>query len=426
MIPTELNERLTRVGATAPGGRLLRRYWWPVMTTATLVAEPVQRFRLLGEDLVLFRDESGELGVVAERCPHRGASLAYGFTEQHGLRCPYHGWLFAVDGTCVEQPNQFVDTPALRAQCAVTAYPAAELGGLVFVYLGPAPAPALPPFDLFHWTESRTRFRDIGWAIVPCNWLQIMENALDPTHAEWLHGKLFNEHLMRAGGELTADHLSGAHVKLAFDPFSHGIIKRRLRAGQSEDSDDWRVGHPAVFPNILKIGGTGRTAFQIRVPIDDERTLHFWYTWYDLTERDAEIVSSVQKLDETYAVQLQRPDGSFLVDTIDGQDAMVWSTQGGLADRRAEHLCQGDEGVALFRKLLTEQLDVHEAGGVPMNVWPKGAPTVDLPSEHRDPGIGGGRGNPLAPYLRTHAKFSHRIQAAVELLDTKLGLESTR
>jgi len=148
-------------------------------------------------------------------------------------------------------------------------------------------------------------------------------------------------------GELTADHLSGAHVKLAFDPFSHGIIKRRL-APASPRIPTTGASASRRIPQHSQDRWTGRTAFQIRVPIDDERTLHFWYTWYDLTERDAEIVSSVQKLDETYAVQLQRPDGSFLVDTIDGQDAMVWSTQGGLADRRAEHLCQGDEAWLSF------------------------------------------------------------------------------
>ena len=362
---------------------------------ARLDDEPVQRVRLLGENLVLFRDERGRHGLVAERCPHRGASLAYGFTDQDGLRCPYHGWLFATDGSCLEQPNQFADVPALRQRCAVTSYPVEILGGLVFAYLGPAPAPVLPPFDLYTYDETALRFRDIGWAVIDCNWLQIMENSLDPTHAGWLHGKLFDNHLRRSGGDPTAVTLSGAHAKLAFDRFEHGIIKRRLRVGQSEDHDDWRVGHPAVFPNILRLGGEGRGVFQIRVPMDDHHTLHFWYTFYDLPPGYEDVVRAVRAVDETYEVRLQNPDGTFMIDLIDAQDAMVWITQGATADRSTEHLCGGDEGIAAFRKLLAEQLDAHEAGRDPMNVFRSSNGPIRLPAEHRDPGIGGSR-DPLA------------------------------
>jgi 5,5'-dehydrodivanillate O-demethylase len=422
MIPTQQNDRFTQVGPGTPGGGLLRCYWWPIAVEHTLHEEPVQRVRLLGEDLVLFRDESERLGLVAERCPHRGASLAYGFTDAQGLRCPYHGWLFDTAGACLEQPNQFTDVPALRQRCGVTAYPVAVLGGLVFAYLGTAPAPALPTFDLYVLEETALRFRDIGWATIDCNWLQIMENSLDPTHAEWLHGKLFDYHLQRSGGDPTATTLSGAHAKLAFDRFDHGIIKRRLRVGQSEDHDDWRVGHPAVFPNILRLGGDGRSAFQIRVPIDDHHTMHFWYTWYELPAGFEDVVRAVRQVDERYEVRLKGPDGEFLMDLIDAQDAMVWITQGATADRRGEHLCQGDEGVAAFRKLLTEQLEAHEAGRDPMNVFRTPMGAIELPAEHRDPGIGGSRGNPLATYLRTHARFSNRVREGVRLIDERLGL----
>jgi 5,5'-dehydrodivanillate O-demethylase len=425
MIAKELNDRLTRVGRGTPAGSLLRCYWWPVAAVAALDEEPIRRVRLLGEDLVLFRDDSGTLGLVAERCPHRGASLAYGFTEQQGLRCPYHGWLFAPGGACLEQPNQFATVPALLERSAVVAYPVRERGGLVFAYLGAAPVPELPPFDLFLAQENATSFRDIGWAIVPCNWLQIMENSLDPTHAEWLHGKLFDQHLARTGGERTAANLSGAHAKLAFDRFAHGIIKRRLRLGQSEDSDDWKIGHPAVFPNILKLGGPGRTAFQIRVPVDDEHTLHWWYTLYELPASHADVVRAVRALPAVYEVELTTPDGRFAIDTVDGQDAMVWVTQGARADRSSEHLCQGDEGVALFRKQLGEELAAHEAGHDPMNVFRSADGPIALPSEKRDPGIGVGR-NPFAQFLRTHARYSRRLPEAVRLIDARDALTGAR
>src|SRR5579872_2264917 len=153
MISKEENDRFTKLGPGTPLGSLLRQYWYPIAVASSLESEPIQRVRLLGEDLVLFRDDAGRLGLISDRCPHRGASLSYGFTEREGLRCPYHGWLFAPDGECLEQPNQFTDVPALRAQCRTTAYCAEILGGLVFAYAGPAPAPVLPKYDLYTWSE---------------------------------------------------------------------------------------------------------------------------------------------------------------------------------------------------------------------------------------------------------------------------------
>jgi 5,5'-dehydrodivanillate O-demethylase len=422
MISKEQNDRFTQLGPGTPTGGLLRRYWYPIAAVATLEQEPIQRVRLLGEDLVLFKDDAGRLGLVAERCPHRGASLAYGFTEKEGLRCPYHGWLFAPDGTCLEQPNQFTDAPALRAQCGITAYTVDVLGALVFAYIGPKPAPVLPKYDLFTWNETPTRFLDIGWSRVPCNWLQIMENSLDPTHVEWLHGKLLDKAMVRAGLPPSTV-LSGRHVKVGFDRFDHGIIKRRLREGQPEDADDWTIGHPTVFPYFLKVGGGLFSSFQMRTPIDDENTLYFWYIWYEVPEEFADIVRAVKRLDSVYFVPLQHPDGTFLMDTIDSQDAMVWATQGRRTDRQGEHLVQGDEGVAQFRKLLAEQLEIHERGGDPMGVFRTDPGEIELPMETSHRGIGGEHRNPLSEFLRTQSKYSKRLPETVRLIDERLGLE---
>lgn len=421
MISSELNDRLTLVGPGTAVGGLMRRYWQPIAAVATLEHRPVQPVTLMGERLVLFRAGNGKLGLVHERCPHRGASLAYGIPEASGIRCPYHGWMFAPDGGCLEQPNQFQDSPQFRAECAIISYPVEELGGLVFAYLGPLPAPELPKFDLYMQEETPTRFRDIGWAVIPCNWLQIVENSLDPTHVEWLHGKIFNYHLQRAGGEPTSI-LSGQHVKIAFDRFEHGIIKRRLRVGQSEEHDDWKTGHPIVFPNLLKVGGEVWSQFQIKVPLDDENTLHFWYSWFDLGEEHADVVKAVRQIEEAYPVTVQRPDGSFMMDTIDAQDVMAWATQGRRTDRRFENLCQGDQGILMYRNLLKEQLEIHEGGGDPMNVFRGDARFNELPLEEKELGIGGGKGNPIAPFLRTQSRYSNRFREAVRLLDKKLRL----
>jgi len=425
MINDELNDRLTKLGPGTPLGNLLRRYWFPIATVESLAREPIQRVRILGEDLVLFKGDSGRLGLVAERCPHRGASLAYGFTENDNLRCPYHGWMFSPDGACLEQPNQFVDNPALRAQCGLTAYAPATMGGLVFGCLGPQPLPTVPPFDLFTWTESPTRFQEIACAVVDCNWLQIMENSLDPTHVEWLHGRV-PDYLYYQDEDSRSQILSGKHVKVGFDRFEHGIIKRRLREGQSEDADDWKVGHPVLFPYILKVGGGVFSSFQTRTPIDDEHTLHFWYDWFTLPEEYADVVTRVQELNKAYPVPIQRPDGTFLMDTAASQDAMAWVTQGPRTNRTDEHLVQGDEGVSAFRKLVGEQIEINERGGAPMNVFYHALDVIDSPLETSHRGIGGrAERNPLVEFTRNESKYSPRVQEAIRLIDAKLGLQRT-
>src|SRR5690242_6582369 len=184
MLSAEKNERLTRVGRGTPMGQLLRRYWWPVATHDMATRVPVKR-RLLGEDLVLYRDGSGTVGLLAEQCPHRRAALWLGCTEDVGLRCGYHGWRFDADGRCLEQPGEPADS-TFKDRVRATAYPVRELGGLVFAYLGPTPVPELPRYDLFVWDDA---WRDIGHAELPCNFVQIMENSVDPYHVEWLHGR---------------------------------------------------------------------------------------------------------------------------------------------------------------------------------------------------------------------------------------------
>ena len=274
MLSQEKNERLTAVGPGTPMGNLLRRYWWPVATHDMAGRVPARR-RLLGEDLVLFRDGSGQLGLLAEQCPHRRASLALGCTEQTGLRCGYHGWLFGPDGRCLEQPGELADS-TFASRIRAVSYPVAELGGLIFAYLGPAPAPLLPRYDLFVWPDV---WRDIAHAELPCNFVQIMENSVDPYHVEWLHGR-YGSFLRELAGEPAVQVVTKKHVKVAFEVFEHGILKRRVLEGQTEQDEDWKIGHPLVFPGMLRVGGGGIATFQIRVPVDDTHTWHVWYQAY--------------------------------------------------------------------------------------------------------------------------------------------------
>jgi 5,5'-dehydrodivanillate O-demethylase oxygenase subunit len=359
MLSKEANERLTQVGLGTPMGELLRRYWHPVATVPELLQEPVLAVTLLGENLALYRTEQGELGLVSQRCPHRGASLAYGIPEVDGLRCPYHGWKFSRAGQCLEQPAEPPES-SFKDRVHIPAYPVQEMGGLIWAYLGPQPAPLLPRFDLFVRDDVE---REIGITRLPCNWLQIMENSLDPVHLEYLHSVYMNYVLKRQGKPpaSTTKH----HERIAFDVFEYGIVKRRLWEGDPEDSDEWQVGHPILFPNILSVGEGGRAQFQIRVPIDDTHTYHVWYrTLIKPAGSRPQDPADIPVLDYAY----RHEDGRLVVDTVSGQDMMVWVTQGGVSDRTTERLGTTDKGVILYRSLLEEQMQKVERGEDPMAV----------------------------------------------------------
>jgi 5,5'-dehydrodivanillate O-demethylase len=387
-------ERLTRVGPGTPMGGLLRRYWHPVAVSSELAAGQARRVRLLGEDLALFRLPDGTPGLVAERCPHRGASLACGRVDTKGLRCPYHGWQFDVAGRCLEMPAE-PDSPALRARAGITAYAVEELGGLVFAYLGPEPRPLLPRYDLF---VAPGRLRDIGRALLPCNWLQIMENSVDPTHVEWLHGHhLAGERASR--GLSDPAHYRQRHERIGFDVFRYGIIKRRVLAGRDETHDDWAVGHPLVFPCMLRVGSGIQHRFQIRVPVDDTHTLHYWYACYS---SPAGQPLPPQATIPVYEVPWQDAAGNFLTDFVDGGDVMTWVSQGPIADRTRELLVGSDQGITLLRRLLDEQLEAVADGRDPLGVIrdPAENDCIRFAQEHDK--LGGGR-----DFLRAAVEMSH-------------------
>ena len=143
MLTIEENERLTQIGPGTPMGELMRRYWHPIAGSAQLMDKPVMPVRVLGENLVLFKDKRGRLGLVQDLCAHRQTQLMYGMVEEDGLRCPYHGWMYDTAGRCIEQPAEPPGS-TFKDRVTITAYPVEELGGLVFAYLGPEPTPLVP------------------------------------------------------------------------------------------------------------------------------------------------------------------------------------------------------------------------------------------------------------------------------------------
>jgi len=386
MLTHEQQEALTRVGPGTPMGDVLRRYWFPVTASSALDAGRAMPVRLLGEDFSLFRTHDGVPGLVDARCPHRGASLAYGSVNGDGIRCAYHGWCFDRDGACREIPSlagAAADDRAIRARIRVRAHRVEELGGLVFVYIGPEPAPLLPRYDLFVWNSV---LRDIGRALLPCNWLQIMENSVDPVHLEWLHG----HHLAgvrAAAGAPAPTRYRRRHAEIGFDVFPHGIVKRRVLEGGSHEDDDWSIGHPLVFPVMVRVGTQRQHRFQIHVPVDDTHTLHFWYSCY--RPRDG-ATAPPQGAVPVYDVPFRDERGAFLLDFVDGGDIMTWVSQGPIADRTREMLVDSDSGIVLLRRLLFEQIERVRAGEDPLGTVraPEENVVIELPQERDKYGAG--------------------------------------
>ena len=186
MLSIEKNELLTKVGPGTPTGELMRRYWHPIAAAGELLEKPTKPVRLLGEDLVLYKDKSGTLGLIDRFCPHRRVDLTYGIPEENGLRCMYHGWMMDETGQCIEQPFEETVRPdgRFKEKVKIAGYPVEELGGLIFAYMGPQPAPLLPRWEQLTYDNA---IRDIAITELPCNWLQAQENSVDPVHTEWLH-----------------------------------------------------------------------------------------------------------------------------------------------------------------------------------------------------------------------------------------------
>lgn len=392
MITQEMQERLTRVGPGTPMGALLRRYWHPILASVELKAAQTRTVRLLGEDLVVFRQPDGRLALVQRNCAHRGVSLEHGVVDEQGITCPYHGWKYDRAGHCIRIPSE-PDRAALRERASLRAYAVEELGGLIFAYLGPAPAPLLPRYDLFVWDRA---LKDIGRAQIPCNWLQIMENSVDPMHVEWLHG----HHLQSQRGEAPGlSHYTRPHVRIGFDEFPLGIVKRRLREGDADDADDWKVGHPLIFPTMLRVGAQNQHRFQIRTPVDDTHTLHFWYSCY-LPPAGATVPAQAEI--PVYDVPWRDEQGEFITDFVDGGDIMCWVSQGEIADRTREMLVGSDAGIALYRRLLLEQVVRVEQGQDPMGVIRSAADNDVIEFAQERNKFGGG-----ADFLRRAVETSH-------------------
>jgi len=367
------NERLTRVGPGTPMGNYLRCFWHPVAATAELDAWPVKKVRLLGVDLALYRTEDGTIGLVAERCPHRGASLACAMTEGSSIVCAYHGWAFDTSGQCVDTPAE-PETSRLKERIKIAGYPVVNAGGLLWAYLGKSPAPLFPRYE---FVVREDYDKDVGISRLTCNWLQVAENTLDPLHIEYLHMRYTNWALEKKGLPKIA---TRKHARVGYDVFELGITKRRLWVGDTEDSQEWTIGHPQLFPGTAVVPyNKDWVQFQIRVPVDDTNTIIYWYN-----SRRRPAGQAPQTTVRVWENPYLSPDGEYIPEQLNAQDMMVMVTQGPITDHTLENMGECDRGVALYRKTLLEQLEVVERGEDPLGVIrdpAKNEPWIDIPVE---------------------------------------------
>ncbi len=352
MLSAEMNERLTRVGPGTPAGNLLRRYWQPVCTAMELTEEkPTKAIKIMDEELVIYREKSGTYGCLEERCAHRGCSLAYGFIEEDGLRCPYHGWKYAADGKCLEQPFEGKNSH-YKDKVRQKSYPVERLGGLLFIYMGPDPAPLLPRWDVLVRKDGRHELA--VHPVLNCNWFQAQENSVDTVHTQYLHG-----HMLRYKGLTGGEYYLRPIESYGFELDEWGIVKWREFGG---DRPEREKGHPAVFPNMLRQPSGPGHAFHWRVPIDDTHTQIFWAGFLP----NKPIEDTLENPPVEFMGSLMTENGEHEMTSFTSQDKMAWESEGPIFDRTKEHLGASDRGIAMWRKLTLEQIELVERGEDPM------------------------------------------------------------
>ncbi len=360
--PPSYNARLTEVGRGTPMGELLRRYWHPVGMAAD--AGPTPRpVKVLGEELILFRDGRGQAGLVYPRCCHRGTTLYYGKVEERGIRCCYHGWLFDVEGHCLEMPCEPNPTGAQCQRVRQPWYPVEERYGLVFAYLGPpAKKPLLPRYECLEVLQpgesveaDDSSIGSGGIAIAPCNWLQHFENVVDPYHVPILHGSF--------SGPQFAEQMN-AFPKVKFEYGRQGVKSTSIRPGS--DGKRFRRVTEAVVPTLRVVPNPQVAQYGMvesigwTLPIDDT---HYRIYVAGRVREKGELTKFKSRYNgKTWAELTPEEHQRFPGDT----EAQVG--QGAITFHSEEHLMSSDQGVSMLRVLLQKQIDIVAAGGDPVGV----------------------------------------------------------
>lgn len=397
MLSREQNELLTRTGPGQPAGELMRRYWQPVALASEIPpgGNPLS-VRLLGEDLVLFRDDDNKLGLLGRHCPHRGTDLSYGRVEDGGLRCIYHGWLFDTQGRCLEQP---VEPPGscFKDKIRHTAYPCIEAGALVLAYLGPGEPPLLPAFEFL---TARPDYVHAGKIYHECNYLQGNEGNFDPSHLSVLHavGEASESEITKATGldQLFTNLRSGSSrfqweicPTIEIEETNFGI--RINTARQIGDDRVYLRISNFVFPNLGTFPGLFSDGYMVdwHVPIGDTDHWKYMITFTRDSPIDRELADKAFFSGEVTADYrpvrtrsnryLQNREsmktwnfsgiGDVPGAAIPSQDQLAVESQGPIQDRTKEHLGYGDKAITAVRRMMLRAIaDVQKGRESPLVV----------------------------------------------------------
>ena len=369
MLTPEENDLLVRTGTGTPMGNLLRRFWMPALLSEELPVPdcaPV-RLGLVGEDLVAFRDTEGRVGIVEAYCPHRRANLFWGRNEENGLRCVYHGWKFDVNGRCVDIPN-LERGDNIKSTMRITAYPTIERGGLIWAYMGPPELiPEFPAAEIFNLPPSH---RHIAKIVTHGNWFQFLEGDIDTSHVGFLHNRIDGVPLLPHS--FIPDHFSVDRKPVwTVKSMDYGLMLAARRQPDVENYS-WRVTQ-WLMPFTSMIAAQKDSAFitNIRVPIDDERTMNlrmFARADQPLTANDLAIVNggvmfpdmipgtftTKANIENDYLIdrEEQKTKSYTGISSVPVQDLAVTQLQGGqwIADRSRERLTESDMAIVAVRR----------------------------------------------------------------------------
>lgn len=405
MLTAQENDLLCRVEGEAAMGRLMRRHWIPAALSEQL-AEPDGRpvkLRLLGEDLVAFRDSDGRLGVLGEFCPHRKASLVFGRNEECGLRCLYHGWKFDVEGNVLEMPSEPPES-RFAEKVKHKAYPAREAGGFVWVYMGPAAE--MPEFEAPPWAPTPEAKVSIVRIDLPCNWAQIMEGQIDSAHSSSLHSsdmkparvetaKAADTHWLRP----STDKSPKIQVQLTNYGMRYAAIRRPIMNAGTHDYVRITT-YVAPFTALIPPNSSYNVASVI-VPKDDTSSYFHFIAWSDQPgagiDQEAWRKFCVAQvgidLDGDYRPALRNRANRYLQDRqamklgdftgirgIPNQDIAMWESMGPIADRTSERLGASDIAIVQFRRLMIDAARHFAEGGEPIGLMAPHVPQAKLRS----------------------------------------------
>ncbi|WP_077002285.1 Rieske 2Fe-2S domain-containing protein [Variovorax sp. KK3] len=393
MLTPEDNETLVRVGPGTTMGQLMRLYWLPFLPTADLPAGGMpQRVRLLGEDLIAFRDSEGKLGLVDQACPHRGAPLVFGRNEDCGLRCVYHGWKFGTDGRVQDMPAEPADS-RLKDKVRLKAYACRERNGVAWAYMGPQQDDP-PPLPDMEWNLVPAERVHVSFRVQECNWLQAVEGEIDSAHAPILHGRIDKQGAI-------SDWIAKRDLRPTFEcqrqPFGMSVASRRKL---DDDTSYWRV-NQFLLPFWTLVPPQSQypeLSGHAWVPLDDHNTLCIMFSYHPsekLYDKSRALFENGHAGRETghasqeafaprpatepfakYWTKYTRQNGYlFNYDAqtktwfsgLPGlwvQDAACQSGVASIYDRSKEHLGISDTGVAMTRRLLLETVRKLQGSGI--------------------------------------------------------------